>query len=373
MNKVIVIGPDHQNTLGVIRAIAKGKMMVDLIVFGEEPKHCRCRKSKCLNGQYTYCRADEKEIVEAILRIAGDEKEIPIIPTSDFAEYCIDKNLNILSRKCKVPSIKDNQGAIYQLMDKYAQKQFADQHGLPMAKSVVLSTAIRGTALQDGWKYPVILKPIISAEGKKEDIVIVNNSQSLTDSINKYKNNGYRSVLMQEFIHKDYEICVFGCITQNSRDIFCGALKKIRYSPVGDGASLSFAEFIPVSEEILGYVRVLKDIGYDGLFDIELFAVGNDLYLNEINFRNSGNTWSIVKNGINAPYIWVQDAIGEKIHSTEKTIQEKLYFMNETADFKNVLLGKIDVLSWVRDLTRTSAFNKFWLHDIRGSIAWYKK
>lgn len=43
------------------------------------------------------------------------------------------------------------------------------------------------------------------------------------------------------------------------------------------------------------------------LWCIEVFVVGESLYLNEINFRNSGNAWAIVNVGINAPVIWIKD------------------------------------------------------------------
>lgn len=76
---------------------------------------------------------------------------------------------------------------------------------------------------------------------------------------------------------------------------------------MGDGASLSFARFIEVDGRYKEIISLLKNIGYDGLFDIEVFVVGESLYLNEINFRNSGNAWAIVNVGINAPVIWIKD------------------------------------------------------------------
>lgn len=76
---------------------------------------------------------------------------------------------------------------------------------------------------------------------------------------------------------------------------------------MGDGASLSFAQFIEVDGRYKEIISLLKNIGYDGLFDIEVFVVGESLYLNEINFRNSGNAWAIVNVGINAPVIWIKD------------------------------------------------------------------
>ena len=47
--------------------------------------------------------------------------------------------------------------------------------------------------------------------------------------------------------------------------------------------------------------------------------------------------------------------------------------MNETADLKNVLKGKLNIFVWIKDLLKAKSFNKFWIHDIQGSIIWYIK
>ena len=79
-------------------------------------------------------------------------------------------------------------------------------------------------------------------------------------------------------------------------------------------------------------IDMLTDIGYSGLFDFELFELNDGGYLlNEINFRNSGNTWALIKNGLNIPYIWVKDAEGEDISvdNSKEAFEKEKYFMNE--------------------------------------------
>lgn len=373
MKSVIVVGPDHQNTLGVIRAVGKEGYTVDLIIYGDSKQKCKCKESNYLNGRFIKCSENEDELVKSILQLVGKNTDIPVIPTSDFAAMCIDKNHAILEKNCVLPSISGKGGAICKYMDKYEQKKLADQFKLKMAKTLRIDLANANIEDISDIPLPCVLKPVVSAVGLKSDIRFANNRNEFINSVKKYKDKGYSEVLVQEFIKKDYEVCIFGCLTRNSREFFCGALKKIRYSPSGDGASLSYAQFIDVDENYKKIISVLKTLCYDGLFDIEIFVVGNELYLNEINFRNSGNAWAVVNRGINIPIIWIKDALNEKYNQTLHYIGDNSYFMNETADLKNVLKRNISLFQWIHDLFKTKTFNKFWRKDIKGSLAWYRR
>lgn len=372
MKNVIVVGPDHQNTLGVIRAVGKEGFLVNLIIYSDGQHECKCRYSRFLSGQYIHCAEIEIEIVSSILQLTVEKEKTPVIPTSDFAAMCIDNNYNILIEKCFLPSINGIGGKIKEYMDKFTQKQLADKFDIKMAKTI--KTFLPAPREKMNIDYPCILKPVISAIGLKSDIVLANNEKEFEEHLNYYYKKGYEEVLIQEFIKKDYEVCIFGCLTHGGREIYCGALKKIRYSPTGDGASLSFAQFVPVDEKLKKILNVLQKIKYDGLFDVEVFVVGDELYLNEINFRNSGNTWSVVNRGINTPVIWIMDRLGNNVdESTKHYIDDGSFFMNETADLRNVVKRNINFFQWCSDLLRTKSFNKFWIQDIRGSLVWYRR
>lgn len=105
------------------------------------------------------------------------------------------------------------------------------------------------------------------------------------------------------------------------------------------------------------------------MFDIELFAVGDQVYLNEINFRNSGNTWASVRYGINSPAIWAKDFEGKTL--SYSNCRKSMSYMDETADIHHVLSRKISVIHWLSDVLRTRAFNKFWIRDLKGTFAFY--
>ena len=45
MRSVIIVGPDHQNTLGVIRAVGKEGYLVNLLIYSDGQHECKCKFS----------------------------------------------------------------------------------------------------------------------------------------------------------------------------------------------------------------------------------------------------------------------------------------------------------------------------------------
>ena len=66
MRSVIIVGPDHQNTLGVIRAVGKEGYLVNLLIYSDGQHECKCKFSSFVKGQYINCPESEKVVVENI-------------------------------------------------------------------------------------------------------------------------------------------------------------------------------------------------------------------------------------------------------------------------------------------------------------------
>lgn len=373
-NRVVIIGGDHQNTLGVIRALGANGYITDVIIHGIAKKRPLCFHSKFCTGQKLVVSESELDLIRTLFLL--ENTGTAVVPTSDFAQYCIDKHYNDLKRSFILPSIGCQQGQICKYMDKLEQVQLAQGAHIRMAKSAafylsdVTESDIETCISTVG--FPCILKPQVSAQGSKSDISLAKNEAEFKEQLQSFVQKGYMQILVQEYIQKSYELCTFGCITRNTGTAHYGTLKKIRYYPYKDGASLSYACFVENNPRILQVIEFLKKIGYNGLFDFEMFAVGNDFILNEINFRNSGNSWALIQNGLNAPAIWVDDVYGISCLKTDTVFaRPDCYFMNETSDIHYVLDKKISFKNWLYQLNRVSAFNKFDKDDIRGTLPWY--
>lgn len=368
---VIVVGADHQNTLGIIRACAKEGCYVHLIVHAEaESCSIRCCKSKFLNGTIDVVPTNEEKLID-VLMTKSSENKVAVIPTSDFAALCIDNHYDELKQYFYLPSISGKQGAIAQWMDKYFQFKSLSDAGFQIARTSKIDLENVDEELSK-WQYPVVFKPVVSAYGAKSDIVVINDFDEAIKYSKVLFDKGYTEILIQEYIQKEYELVCFGSITTNGRSPYYGTLKKIRYYPYNGGASLSYAKYIDANVVVSPIINYLRDMGYNGLFDIELFYLNGEVYINEINFRNSGNTWAIVKKGMNAPMAWVADAFGIGFKTAE-AIDSKGAFMNETSDLHYLIDRKIGIVHWLRDLLQVRAFNKFWIKDLAGSLIWYRR
>lgn len=373
-SEVIIVGADHHNTLGVIRALG-GDYIVNLIIHqSTATKKIKCSKSWYFNGKLVVVKEDEKELLSVLSAFERnlDDRKIAVIPTSDFAALCIDKNYNELSKYYALPSIDHTEGRIAYYMDKFHQKELADKYGIRMADSIVIDLLSEKTnTVLDDITYPRVLKPVVSANGSKNDITIVSNQSELKNALELLKKKGYTQILMQQYIKKDFEICACGCIAENSKKIIFGAFKKLREYPSKCG-SASLIETVEMSDLLTPILNALVQINYSGMFDFDLFIVGKKAYLNEINFRNGGNMWALIRSGINAQDIWINDMFGNPTSIELFNNSKKILYMNET-DFHHVLNGEITLFKWIKDAIKANAYCYFCIKDIAGTLAWLKK
>ena len=111
-------------------------------------------------------------------------------------------------------------------------------------------------------------------------------------------------------------------------------------------------------------IEKLEKGGFYGLYDIELFVVGDEVLLNEINYRNSGDVYMGIQQEYYYPYAWFLDCIGEKVDIGSNPHCDS-YAMTEFADFRNVLKKRVKLLEWVGDFGKTKDFALFFKGDMR--------
>lgn len=352
MNKVIIFGGEHYNALGLARVFGINHIFPDgiLVVDFEHTNRIFASKSKYWNKVIHV--TNEEEGFKIILEEYSNEPEKPVlVPSSDKAELIIDQNRSILEKKFIIPGFKTVELTVKELMNKFTQAKWAKELGLLIAKTWELSILKDiSTEAKKIDKFPCILKPVLSSEGKKADIVKCDNQIELIDALSSLRNKGYKRILVQEYVTKEYEMELFGSILSNSDYIPYFLTKHLREWPV-TGGSVSCHEFIidktlrNKAEDILKRIR---NFGFTGNIDIELFKVGDNVYLNEVNFRNSGDVYACFYNRLFYPYIWYMDAIGKDVSEMNIQYSNKRYAMNETTDFRHVLKGNLKFSDWLK-------------------------
>lgn len=359
MNKVVVIGGDHHNTLGVIRGLGERGVLPDFILVTPS-KMTYVDASKYIDSHWKINCDDE--IVDLLLSQYKDEREQPVvICCSDTSSGVIDDNKDKLTPYFILPGA-EKQGQISSLMSKKRMAELAREVGLIIPHT----TYVNNSADLSKIKLPCIIKPLESRNGKKTDIAVCRTF----DELEKYaSSNNLSNVQIQDFIDKDFEYQLIGCSTKNEV-IIPGVSKILRPCK---GSNTSFLHYTPLEDgfcEIEKCKEFVRRTGYHGLFSLEFLRDKNGKdYFMEINFRNDGNAICVTAAGMSLPYIWYLDCIGEDYSLESNKIIKSVYVMPDMAELKLLATRQISLKEFISDFKKT---NRFMEYDKRDKKPFWK-
>lgn len=354
-NKVIIIGGDHHNGLGLARIFGLNGKKVFAVVISDK-KRSWMATSKFVEDYAIF--KTEKEGFDFIFESFSNELRKPVlIPYSDGAALELDRRLDEFKDKFHVPSINGEQNKIASMMNKNAQYKWAMDNGINMAKSDVVDLNDE-SGLPNGFKYPIILKPVESAQGRKLDIAVCRSDKDFNASVDKLKAKKYKSIFIQNFMKIDYEIVIVGAIAGESDYVFA-AYHVVRSWPKEGGTS-SFSVTITdkiVLEKCSELLEKISCCGYVGTIDVEAFFINNEFFLNEINWRNSGGDFRLLSHGYYYAY-WFYCSVctGIPMASLWKT-PENVYSMVEYTDIRHVVKGNVSLLKWCTDFFKAKNYS----------------
>lgn len=350
MNKAIVIGGDHHNTLGVIRGLGERGIKSDLVLV--VPAAMTFVDASKYVAQKLKIDSDD-EIVDFLISKYKDEKEKPVvICCSDSSSGVIDENADRLRPYFYLPGAQE-QGRISKLMNKKEMADLAVEVGLKIPQTSYLSEAEQDLS---SIKLPCIIKPIVSRKGSKTEIAICRTFTELEDYS---KTHNLFNDQIQQFIDKDFEYQLIGCST--SKEVIIPGVSKI-LRPC-KGSNTSYLHYTPLEDgfcEIEKCKEFVRRTGYHGLFSLEFLRDKNGQdYFMEINFRNDGNAICVTAAGMSLPYIWYLDSAGKDY--TEETNKEisPVYVMPDMAELKLLLTRQISLRDYISDFKKTNRFMEY--------------
>ena len=350
MNKVVVIGGDHHNTLGVIRGLGERGIRSDLILVAAS-QLTFVDASKYIARQWKISSDDE--IVNALLPLYKDENEKPVvICCSDSSSGVIDENHDQLMPYFYLPG-STQQGRISKLMSKKEMADLAVEVGLKIPQTFYFSEAEHNLS---SIKLPCIIKPIVSRNGSKTEIAICRTLEELEDYSRMYD---LCNDQIQQFIDKDFEYQLIGCST--SKDVIIPGVSKI-LRPC-KGSNTSYLHYTPLEEgfcEIENCKEFVRRTGYHGLFSLEFLRDkdGQDYFI-EINFRNDGNAICVTAAGMSLPYIWYLDCAGKEYTEEANKEISPVYVMPDIAELKLFLTRQISLREYISDFKKTNRFMEY--------------
>ena len=402
-NLIIIIGSDHHNTLAAIRAFGKENCELRVIIHGCQLVRDRLQVLKCryVKRSNAYVIEDDAEALLETLKglVRGDRKGL-LFPASDFAEYVIDSNFARLSHDFIAPGYAGAPGKTVEMMDKWNQYLFSQRLGIPMASTYLLPT--EDCRIPSELTYPCIVKPRISAMGSKGDIKVCRSEEELRHAVGTYRKLGYADALVQEYLNKKLEANSLGAIirTKDETRSYGGLAIKLR-EQLESATSFAFfaagdhaedASRFPAAASILAeygkdgalteeayrqltevngaILREMAVQGYSGFYDIDYLLCDGAVYLNEINFRHSGNGYTMTAKKRNAPFWWACEMLGVPCE-TPPAIPIGSFFMAELLDKMYVKRRQIKLFRWLKDIKRASAFAIFDRTDLAASLGLY--
>ncbi len=358
--QVIIFGDSTFNTLGVIRSLGKAGKDFFLILYTDDD-YCDVLKSRYVNKGRAYKTHDFEEVGRFLDEAETGCVRPVLICTFDAAAEYIDINEPHLCSKFITPCRGKRIGNLF---NKEKQCLLATECGLTVPATQVFRRS--DVDRLSNVSYPCLIKPLISTGGEKGDIHICQSAKDLNDALTAQSD--CTEFVMQEYIHKEYELDCMGVVTEDEI-IIPGAIRKIRHYPEETGAG-AFAVYVPARRLNIDFsplYEFLKRSNYHGVFSAEfLHTKDGKNYFMEVNFRNDGLAWAPTCAGANLPLIYA-----DSNHKYDEAEVRKIYMMNYGIDYLYVKNGKVSKLSWWKDFLRTRCYINASFHDPMPTLAHY--
>ncbi len=364
-NKIIVIGPSHINSLGIIRSL--GEFGCRVFYIDHLGKAGFSTKSRYIEKYWV--ADDDMSVIDILMTRFNHEQKKPIlIPASDKSTSILDRHYNLLAQNFILPNIDERENTISRMMDKNALNELAKKHGFVVPDSINYrfgEIAVEQLIKSMPVNLPCIIKPLKSIDGSKADMAVCHTVGALSSTLKRLERYN-DEVLIQEFVFKEGELGVQGFSTPQGEVIIPGVITKLRQAIVAKGSTtygkLTQKHPLIDSRKIKSFI---KKLGYVGIFDIEFMFRGNDVYFIEMNFRNGAYGYAFTKAGVNIPVLWSLSNSGNDISNMRLSVKGETTFINEVSDFRHVLKGKVRLATWLAQLFRADTHLLFTFSDLK--------
>ena len=353
-NRVVVLGNDHTNSLGIAQSMGRAGFEVLPFVWGV--KSGMLRHSRYVKQLYS--AKDAQACVDLMIKVFSNEKgKTPIIACCDLAALTLEANKERLEQNFLFEYATNY--TLEYLAVKEHQVNLALEVGFNVPRTWVLDSI---EELPQDVCFPCLIKPLVSSKGAKSDIKVCRTMEELHTN---YRSLRYtEKVILQQYIEHDYEISILGCGKKNGEVQIPCVENKLSLYPKNVGLEC-LANMQPLDDDEINrsIQTLIKRIGYVGLFSVEMMHNKADgkFYFTEINLRNDGANSFVLKYGVNLPLIHVAD-LQDKAHPTFNTFQPG-YYIWEMHHLSSLLHREIGLRQWVKEIRKSKDFLTYFRED----------
>lgn len=354
-NIVIIWSIDDFNTLGLIRQLGnKGLNLLFLIKgsvnFAAKSKYCeKYIETKTVEEGYKYLLDNFK---------TEKYKPIIIVACDEIITY-IDQHKNELQKYFIIPGTS-RKGDIEKYIDKNRMTALAKKVGIlcPMSKYISKSVFPKDI------KYPCLIKPSHEKPGHYNEFKFkICKNEFILRHILKYVRNDSEFIL-QEYIPKKLDLLIYGVRMLDRNIIIAGTFIRDRWADSGSSSHGYITEEIPAYIDLEKVKKFIEEIDYFGLFSVEYGILDNRAYFFEINLRNDGTSHYFYQAGANLPLAYVYNCAGLDYSDISTKVNGKKWFIDEIFDIENVILGKLKIKKWKKEISEATIYKYFDREDI---------
>ena len=367
----IILGINHNNTLGLIWSLGEAGHNITLLLHNSENNYVA--KSRYISRIILLKHDDD--VIEILQQVARGLSEKPVVFVSgDDDANLLNEHYAELSECCYFEG-DGLDGRVNEYRNKDKGEQLAHKCGFEIPETVVVnkSDEIQSVKL----KYPLFIKANNSINGGKAAMKKCDTISEATDFV-KGLPESFFPLQVQEFIEKEYEIMLLGCSLYGGNRVICPvANKKIRQFPKNTGGvswslSIEVATHNELKPLVAKVTQYLKEINYTGNFSAEFLYSQGKYYFLEINLRNDGTSWLSTCSGYNLPDMVARSFERADVDS-DSCVFRSVHYMNIAYDIHYLINGAVKPLDWFRQLNQNTCYSHYNKNDKRPFFAYLKR
>ncbi|MCH3941588.1 MAG: ATP-grasp domain-containing protein [Bacteroidales bacterium] len=352
--KVIILGNDHTNSLGLVQCLGQSGYTMIAVVWGAKTGFVKASRY----ASQVYSANNPSACIHIILQNCVDKSsKTPIIACSDDAALALEQNKDLLKENFLFEYAVNY--SLEQLFVKELQVDLASRAGFNVPKSQLINDL---SDFRNEIGYPCIIKPLVSCQGAKSDIRVCRTEEDLEKNIKSLQHT--KRVLLQQYIERDYEISILGCGLKNGNCLIPCVENKLTLYPKNVGLEC-LANMQPLQDEsiIRPIQSMIQKTGYVGPFSVEMMHCKTDgkFYFTEINLRNDGANSFVYKYGVNLPLNHIEDLMGLPI--TQFDNFKPGYYIWEMHHTLSLVHRELGLLQWYKELKKSRGFLTYFKSD----------
>lgn len=269
--KIMLLGSGELGKEVIIEAQRLGIETIAVDSYNNAPAQLVANKS------YTINMKNENEILDVIRR----ENPTYILPEVEAI------NIKALFTAEKEGfHVIPNADAVNKTMNRKNIREFAAvEMGLPTSKYEFVTTfeALEKAALNIG--FPCVIKPVMSSSGHGQSIAKTAADLPKSWELAKEARGDASELIVEEFISFDYEITML--TARNGKDtVFCEPIGHIQQDGdyIFSWQPMNMSEIAKQKSQDVAK-KITDGLGGRGIFGVELFVKGDDVYFSEVSPR----------------------------------------------------------------------------------------